>query len=96
MLLVMNSTCSLFLQCFQGQLVVYAETVANVWNSLCVCVCMCSIDRVRCRCALSVMWKDVNIVCLMAYGDLVEHTHSGLEVNLTMTNIESLISQSLS
>ncbi len=32
----------------------------------------------------------------MAYVDLVEHTHSALEVPLKMTNTESLISQSLS
>jgi len=44
------------------------------------------------------MWKDINIVCLMAYGDLVEqsHTHSAIELPLTMTNIETLIGQSLS
>jgi len=59
---------------------------------------MCSIDREWCRCALSLMWKDINIVCLMAYGDLVEqsHTHSAIELPLTMTNIETLIGQSLS
>ncbi len=96
MLLLVNSTCSLLLQCFQGQLVIDAETVADVEQFQCVCICMCSIDRVRCKCALSVMWKDINIVCLMAYVDLVEHTHSALEVPLKMTNTESLISQSLS
>ncbi len=91
-LLLVNSTSSLLLQCFQGQRVIDSETVADVEQFQCVCICMCSIDRMRGKCALSVMWKDINIVCLMAYVDLVEHTHSALEVPLKMTKTESLIS----
>lgn len=91
MLLLVNSTCSLVLQCFQGQLVIDAEAVVDVEQFQRVSICMRSIDCVRSKCALSVMWKDINNVCLMAYVDLVEHTHSALEVPLKMTKLSLLL-----